>query len=240
MRRELLTLSKVHSDLVARHLVMTGELLGVQPELAYAHAQAARRFGSRLAVVREASGIAAYGAGKYGEALADLRAYRRMSGRLDHLPMEADCERGLGRPDRALAVASTPEAQRLDVAARAELRMVVSGARRDLGQPEAAVTALQTPELRRRVEEGWWARLAYAYAEALLEVGRRDEAMTWFGRSADADREGDTDAAERLAELEGFSFAEIAEDDEAGAFDERPPRGSPSRSTRPTLRGRAP
>ena len=227
MRRELLTLSKVHSDLVARHLVMTGELLGVQPDLAYAHAQAARRFGSRLAVVREASGIAAYGAGKYGEALADLRAYRRMSGRLDHLPMEADCERGLGRPDRALAVASTPEAQRLDVAARAEMRMVVSGARRDLGQPEAAVTALQTPELRRRVEEGWWARLAYAYAEALLEVGRRDEAMTWFGRSADADREGDTDAAERLAELEGFSFAEIAEDDEAGAFDERPASGEP-------------
>jgi hypothetical protein len=82
--------------------------------------------------------------------------------------------------------------------------------------------------LRRRVEEGWWARLAYAYAEALLEVGRRDEAMTWFGRSADADREGDTDAAERLAELEGFTFAEIPEDDEAGVLDERP-AGEPER-----------
>ena len=38
--------------------------------------------------------------------------------------MMADCERGLGRPERALALASSPEAGRLDRAGQVELRIV--------------------------------------------------------------------------------------------------------------------
>ena len=50
----------------------------------------------------------------------------------------ADCERGLGRPERALALAASDDAEGLEPEVRVELAMVVSGARLDLGEPEAA------------------------------------------------------------------------------------------------------
>jgi hypothetical protein len=44
-------------------------------------------------------------------------------------------------------------------------------------------------------------RLWYVYADALAELGRTGEAATWFAASAGLDTDGDTDAAERAAEL---------------------------------------
>ncbi|EUA24114.1 hypothetical protein I553_6665 [Mycobacterium xenopi 4042] len=41
----------------------------------------------------------------------------------------------------------------------------------------------------------------YAYAETLLALGRSDEALQWFLRSAAADVDGVTDAEERVSEL---------------------------------------
>ncbi len=79
---------------------------------------------------------------------------------------------------------------------------MVSGARRDLGQLEAAVVALQLPELRQE-RSPWWPRLAYAYADALHAAGRVEDARGWLTRAAVADVDGETDAAERLAELDG-------------------------------------
>jgi predicted negative regulator of RcsB-dependent stress response len=60
---------------------------------------------------------------------------------------------------------------------------------------------LQVPELHRTSSEPWCARLRYAYADVLLELGRRDEARRWFSAAAAADADGLTDADERLAEL---------------------------------------
>ena len=80
---------------------------------------------------------------------------------------------------------------------------MISGIRRDLGQLEAAQLALQIPQLKGRRRKPWSARLSYAYAEALLALGRDDDARDWFARAADADDELETDAAERLAELDG-------------------------------------
>jgi len=204
--RELGALTKYSRERVARHLVMAGRLLDEQPERAYEHAVAARRVAGRLAVVREAVGLAAYHLGSYDVALAELRAARRISGSLEHWPVMADCERGLGRPERALRMAAAAEAHLLDAAGRAELRIVAAGARQDLGQPEAALLTLQVPELATGTVQPWVARLRYAYAEALLAVGRADDARTWFARAAQADPESVTDAAERLAELEGVTF----------------------------------
>ncbi|MFL6181103.1 MAG: hypothetical protein ACJ73J_02240, partial [Actinomycetes bacterium] len=45
-------------------------------------------------------------------------------------------------------------------------------------------------------------RLRYARADALLQLGRRDEALAEFGAVAMLDRVGATDAAERVAEIE--------------------------------------
>ena len=215
VRAQLRSLSKANAEVVGRHLVMAGRLLAEDPELAYAHAMAAQRRAGRVAVVREAVGIAAYHAGLWAEALAELRAARRMSGLSHQLPLMADAERGLGRPERALELASSAEAGTLGPSERVEMAIVVSGARRDLGQPDAAVLVLQIPELQQEGTKPYTARLRYAYAEALLAAGREEQALTWFAAAADSDLQGETDADERLAELQGLEITDLAElDDE--------------------------
>lgn len=208
----LRSLPKDLAIVVARHLVMTGRLLDEDTERAYLHAKTARRLGSRVAIVREGCGIAAYQAGHWAEALAELRAARRLSGREAYLPVMADCERGLGRPERALSLARSAEAERLDQAERIEMRIVESGARRDMGQYDAAVLALQIPELKESRLRPWSARLLYSYADALSEAGRGDEASEWFAKAAAADRDGETDAAERYAVLEGLEILDTEDD----------------------------
>lgn len=209
-RIELRTLPKDLATLVARHLVMAGQLLEDDPETAYRHAKSARRFAARIGVVREACGLAAYYAGRWSDALNELRTARRLSGHEAYLPVMADCERGLGRPERALELAKSAEVDRLDVAGRIEMRIVEAGARRDLGQPGAAIIALQVPELKEHRLRPWSARLFYAYADALTDAGREDEARDWFARAAAADRAGETDAAERYAHLEGLEIVDVS------------------------------
>jgi tetratricopeptide (TPR) repeat protein len=216
-RVELRTLPKDLATRVARHLVMAGRLLDDDAAEAYKHARAARRLASRVGAVREACGFAAYHAGEWADALAELRAARRLPGREDaYLPVMADCERGLGRPERALDLAKSPEAKRLATEERVELRIVESGARRDLGQYAVAVVTLQIPELKDRRLRPWSVRLLYAYADALADAGREDEAREWFTKAAAADRDGDTDAAERLADLEGLEIIDTEEAEPAG------------------------
>ncbi|WP_241684177.1 hypothetical protein [Actinomadura sp. J1-007] len=193
---------------------MAGRLAEDDAELAYRHARAARRLASRVGIVREAAGLAAYYTGEWAEALAELRAARRLhAGEDSYLPVMADCERGLGRPERALDLVKAPEAKKLDPMGRVELRIVESGARRDLGQFDAAVVTLQVPELRDRRLRPWSARLFYAYADALVDAGRTEEASDWFARAAAADRDGETDAAERYADLEGLDILDTVEDE---------------------------
>ncbi|WP_235834702.1 tetratricopeptide repeat protein [Actinomadura logoneensis] len=214
-REELRTLPKDLAARVARHLVMAGRLAEDDPELAYKHARAARRLASRVGIVREAAGLAAYAAGEWADALAELRAARRLgAGDEAYLPVMADAERGLGRPERALDLVKSPEAARLDQMGTVELRIVESGVRRDLGQFDAAVVTLQIPELRDRRLRPWSARLFYAYADALVDAGREEEASEWFARSAAADRDAETDAAERYAELEGLDILDTEEDED--------------------------
>ncbi|GAB3420284.1 tetratricopeptide repeat protein [Flindersiella endophytica] len=201
IRRELGTLSKAAAERVSKHLVMAGQLIDDEPETALEHAMAARQEGARLAVVREAVGFAAYSAGKYESALAEFRAARRLNGSPDYLPVMADCERGLGRPERAVELASSAEAAKLDPAGLIELRIVEAGARRDLGEPKAALRVLELPELRSSEQVPWVARLLYTYADTLVELGRQAEAADWFARAEIADVDGDTDAGERRLEL---------------------------------------
>jgi tetratricopeptide (TPR) repeat protein len=246
---ELRALQPETAERVARHLVMAGRLLDEDSAEAYAHAVAARRAAPRLAGTREALGLAAYADGRYAEALAELRAARRISGSSAQLPVMADCERGLGRPDRALALAASDEARRLDRVGQVEMRIVAAGARRDLGQLDAAVVTLQGPELSARAREPWTARLRYAYADALLAAGRLDEAAEWFSRAAEADVDGDTDAAERVAEIEGISFVDLLDEDEdtdelkdtvdneAGHDDDATPATGADNATTPTAAG---
>ncbi len=183
------------------------------PDMAYEYALQARRLAGRVGVVRETSGIAAYRAGRWADALAELRAAQRLTGRASYLPMMADSERALGRPDRALAIIRDAGTRDLDRATQVELRIVESGIRRDEGHPVAGVVALQVPELTDGRLRPWSVRLFYAYGDALLDAGREDEAREWFGRAAAADTEGETDAAERYESLDNVVIEDLAEPD---------------------------
>lgn len=212
VRAELEALPKGSADSVLRHLAAAGQLLDDDPQAALRHAVAARAKAGRVAAVREAVGITAYHAGEWQTAITELRAFRRLSGADIHLPVVADCERALGRPDRALDIVADARDLALDTATRVELAIVASGARRDLGQTSAAVVALQGPELQRRDDAPWLGRLRYAYAEALLAAGRTTEAREWFVRAAEADVDADTDAEERVLSLDGVVFDDEGDD----------------------------
>jgi tetratricopeptide (TPR) repeat protein len=173
-RARLRTLSKDNAEDVGRHLVVAGQLIDDDPELAYRYAQVALARGGRVDIVREAAAVTAYATGRYAEALREFRTVRRLNGSSEHLPLMADCERGLGRPARALAIAAEPEAAGLSPHAKAELGMIVAGARADLGDLEAALMTLTaikptTPEQRDRITE--------SRADLLERMGRVEEAL---------------------------------------------------------------
>ena len=187
---------------VARHLVAAGQLLESDPTTAYQHTLAARARAARLAIVREAVGEAAYAAGEYGEALAELRAARRLNGSNAYVAVMADCERALGRPDRALTLLRNNARGTFSADQEAELVIVEAGARRDRGELDAALRRLELAPLGSRSRAPWVARLRYTYADTLAEAGRTADAIEWFHRTEAVDGPGLTDAAERAAELE--------------------------------------
>jgi tetratricopeptide (TPR) repeat protein len=202
---------------VGRYLVAAE--LASDPEQAYRYAQAARRIAARIGVVREVNGITAYHTGRWAEALAELRAARRLTGRDEYLPLMADSERALGRLDSALELVHSDDARRLPRAAQIELRIVESGIRRDQGLADAAVLVLQVPELTDGRLRPWSARLFYAYGDALLAAGRAEAAREAFSRAVVADEEEETDALSRLDELDGVTLEDL-EDDEDDLDDE--------------------
>ncbi|MFF0163363.1 hypothetical protein ACFYRY_38410 [Streptomyces sp. NPDC005263] len=193
---------------------MVARLIDEDPQGAYGYSKVALRLASRVAAVREAAGFAAYANQKYSEALAEFRAARRMTGNVELWPVMADCERGLGRPEKALDMAGAAEVHKLDKAGQVEMRLVAAGARRDMGQLDAAIVTLQSPELASHSVQPWTARLRYAYADALLAAEREDEAREWFAKAIEADKDGSTDASDRLAELDGVEFVDAFDENE--------------------------
>jgi hypothetical protein len=187
---------------IARHLAAAGMYIDDDPELAYQHAKAAKARAQRLAVIREALGEAAYAAGHYAEALAELRAAKRMNGATAYLPIMADCHRALGHPEQAIKLAHSPSVVNFKPEAKAEMTLVEAGARRDQGQLDAALRVLELSPLSNKSRASWVVRLRYAYADTLEAAGRLNEALSWFHRTHAIDAEDLTDAAARAADLE--------------------------------------
>ncbi|MFW7414959.1 hypothetical protein [Demequina sp. SO4-18] len=188
VRQRLRTLSKDNAEDVGRHLIMAGALIEIDPELAYRHAQVALQRGGRVDVVREANALAAYATGRYTEALRELRTVRRLNGSHEYLPLMADCERGLGRPERAIDLARSDDAEQLSAHARAELEIVAAGARLDLGDVEAALVGLRRiattdADLRARIDE--------ATVPVLRALGRDSDADALEAGLATVDEDGE-------------------------------------------------
>ncbi|WP_151548511.1 MULTISPECIES: tetratricopeptide repeat protein [Corynebacterium] len=201
VRQDLRSLSKDNAERVGAHMVAAAAFMAEDPVKALAHARAAKDRGGRVAVVRETAGIAAYHAGEWKEALSELRAARRMSGGPGLLAVMADCERGLGRPEKAIEIAREESTSGMSKSDKAELAIVIAGARRDLQQFDAAVLELERFGLEDIEPDLSAARLHYAYADALIDAGRSGEAKKWFEKAISEDHEELLDARARLAEL---------------------------------------
>ena len=219
-RRRLATLSKENSERVARHLVYAGSMLDVDPELSYEHAQAAYRRASRVDVVREAVGLAAYMTGRYSEALRELRTYRRMTDDYSHVAIEADSERGLGRSEKALAFISEIPLARLDAESKIELALVASGAKADTGDSEGGLAVIEKLAVE-NFEESLRARVELIRADRLEELGREEEAnelrATWEPVLSD---EGEVDLYEDESDDADDADAGYSESDGADSDDE--------------------
>ncbi|WP_166985736.1 hypothetical protein [Canibacter zhoujuaniae] len=227
-RNELKTLEKENAERVARHLAMVSLVINIDPELAHQHAISAARKAGRIPVVRETLAMTAYALEDFAMALRELRTYRRISGKDMHIALEVDCERGLGRPEKALEVARQVDPKKLSDQERVYLAIAVSGARLDLGQLDAALAELEIPQLNPKKVFPWSPELFSAYAAVLEDLGRAGEAAKWeqlASRASEAllehaggDRLEVTDAAaygRELAEIE----AEIAAAETVAAED---------------------
>ena len=103
-----------------------------------------------------------------------------MTGNDNFLPVMADCERALGRPQAALRLIREGQEADLTPAQQVELVLVQAGARRDLDQKAEAVRLLREAVKNLKAPTEATARLHYAYAETLLEEGDTAGARKWF------------------------------------------------------------
>ncbi|GAA2174724.1 hypothetical protein GCM10009846_21770 [Agrococcus versicolor] len=215
-RMQLKTLAKDNADDVARHLAMVARLIDDDPKAAHEHALAASRRAGRIGVVRETLAITAYQLEDFGLALRELRTFRRITGSDEQLPLMVDCERGLGRPEKALELSRSVDASTLPTPVRVELAIARSGARLDLGQTQSALDELRIPELQRDVAHSYSPALFAAYANVLEDLGKADEAAEWH---ALADRAIDAlEAAADPGETETVQVAEEWIDIEGEAY----------------------
>jgi tetratricopeptide (TPR) repeat protein len=185
---------------MAKHLLSVQVLAQTDPEAAYQHAHKVRERLPRAALSRQTACIAAYRAGRFREAIKEESAYRRISGQVDLVPIAADSERGLRRPERALAIVAEFEKD-ADPETLSELLIVGSGARQDLGDLDAA-RVLAQKAVRAAKGPMAMARARYALGRLLIRTGETEQARKWLQSAVDLD-EGAvwTDAAEVLETL---------------------------------------
>ena len=175
-RRELRALGRQNAERVARHLVMVQRLLDTDPEAAYQHARYAASHAGRVAVVREATAIAAYLSDHHADAIREIRAARRLSGIDLHHAIEADCERALGRYHQALKAAAAADSDQLDDVEEGEIAMVVSSIRHEMGQSDLGLIVIEDAIRLFRGDRKTLQRMHAVRADRLEELGRGQEA----------------------------------------------------------------
>ena len=171
------------------------------PKAAAAEAEKAKALAPRSGAVREVLGLALYGIDRWQDALTELKAYKRISGRSDQNHLIADCLRGLGRPQEAVPLAE--EALRtkgIPNEAKAEAVIVAASALADQGRYAEALAFLGRARTREDVAEEYTLRLWYVKGDILERAGRRREAAVEFRKIMRHDA-GAYDAAERLAAI---------------------------------------
>jgi tetratricopeptide (TPR) repeat protein len=170
---------------------------------AAARAEEAKALAPRSGAVREILGIALYQSERFREALRELQAYHRMTGRSDQNHLIADAHRALGAPEKALGPAQEAIRNRsVPEEARAEAAVVGASALADLGRLDEALTLLRGFSTQERTARPFDLRIWYVAGDILERAGRPREAATEFRKVVRHDPSA-FDAAERLARLAG-------------------------------------
>ena len=230
VRVQLKTLTAENAERVARHLAMVAILGDQDIELAHLHAMAAADRAGRIAVVRETLAITAYMVEDWALALREFLTHRRMTASNEHLPMMVDCERGLGRPKRALELGRSVERADLPAETRVNLAIAMSGARLDLDENELALAELEIRELDPSRVFEYSPPLFWAYSDTLELLGRAAESKKWADL---AERAGKAIDAKLAPAEESFEIIEELEIPQASDFIRREPRGDRPEGDRP-------
>ena len=168
---------------------------------AAAEAAKAKELAPRAPAVREVLGLALYQLERFPQALSEMQAYRRMSGRADQNHIIADSLRAVGRPERAVPLAEEALGARgVPLSAKAEAVIVAASALADQGKFDQALGMLRRIRTRDDVAGQEVLRVWYVTGSILERAGRRAEARREFQKILRHDP-GAYDAAERAAQL---------------------------------------
>jgi tetratricopeptide (TPR) repeat protein len=152
---------------------------------------------------RELLGLVYYRLGRYREAMAELRAYRRMSGDTGRDIVLADAERAVGNSEsaerRLRNVLERPDNSEAD---RTEARIVLAAMAGDRGDLMAARQLLEAGPTSPKGLEEHHLRLWYALGDLAERQGDRARAADWFGK-VDTASPGWGDAGERRRKTKG-------------------------------------
>lgn len=176
-RERLRGLSKEHAENIGLHILAAFSLEESDPAWAMQHAQWAAKQASRVDFARETLALVAYRQGDYRLALREFKTAFRMNGYLDYLPFMADCERGLGEPKKAIELAQSDDAKKLQGDAKAEMFLVYAGALADLGMWNQAIEIVGTVAHSKGLPGEYRMRALQAQQYFLEEAGRSDEAV---------------------------------------------------------------
>ena len=161
----------------------------------------AKHIALRSATIRELLGLAYYRAQRWKEAARELAAFRRIGGSTEQNPVLADCYRAMGKPEKAVEIASEIAPGRVDEPVVYEGAIVAAGALADLKRLDDAVKRLEALELRPQNAQEHHLRAWYVLGDLLEKRGRFTQAREWFEAVNGADPDM-TDAGERLARLQ--------------------------------------
>jgi len=183
------------------HLERAVELLGRgDPRQAAKEARKAKDAAPRSGAVREVLALAHYGAESWREALREMQAYRRMTGRQDENHIIADSYRALGSPEKAVPLAEEALRAPIPPNAKAEAVIVGASALADMGRYDEGLALLRRLSNRADVGRDQDLRVWYVTGDLLARAGRREDAAQQFRKITRHDPTA-FDAAERLAEL---------------------------------------
>ncbi|HEY8547896.1 MAG TPA: tetratricopeptide repeat protein [Acidimicrobiales bacterium] len=154
----------------------------------------------RAAALRELYGLTLYRLGRWKQAIAELEAFRTLTGSVEQHPVLADCYRALRRYDEVEALWEELSAVSPSGELVAEGRIVAAGALADQGRLKEALRLLEPGVRPARKAKVHHLRVAYALADLYERAGDLPRARELFQRVATSDPEF-VDVQARLAAL---------------------------------------